>query len=557
MEFCEYVQGIDYFGKIPEFYIKGRPKHVTLIGRIFTVIYCIIYIIIIGYEIYRMTIRVDITFYDSYSNTEDIPTILITKENFNLIFSLLDENGQPFIEERIYYPLAYFFDEDKDEMEEIKLERCSIDKIGTKYKNVFDDSVLNNYYCLNEVNYTFNAYMNSILVKIFPCKNKTENNNHCKSQDIIDKNINGRDLEINFEDILVTPLNYDNPIKEKINYLYTTVYKTFGQFLYTEMQLVEIETTTNIIGFDFLTDPKKEHFLKYNSLEIIPQPGYDLNDDTNNYPICDVNFQLNDKILSEKRQYTQLIDVLGEVGGLMQIIYSFLGFICSFVVDILYEKTIANNLFSFDINKNLIILKNEKKLLLKYNPEENEENNKIHIRNITPNTTKKIKKEKILMMDTMNNKDINDKNSENYLIRKNNNLEKKAEENEVGLDNYDIQSLKISNTKYINRKKINYYNKTTRNKIDLITNDKNSLIINTFKSKDILISFCFCFKRNKRYLNKILLKETMNIVTEKLDIFNVLRNICLIEKSKEEIKSDFGSFRMSDECIKILGDINK
>ena len=190
MEFCEYVQGIDYFGKIPEFYIKGRPKHVTLIGRIFTVIYCIIYIIIIGYEIYRMTIRVDITFYDSYSNTEDIPTILITKENFNLIFSLLDENGQPFIEERIYYPLAYFFDEDKDEMEEIKLERCSIDKIGTKYKNVFDDSVLNNYYCLNEVNYTFNAYMNSILVKIFPCKNKTENNNHCKSQDIIDKNIN-------------------------------------------------------------------------------------------------------------------------------------------------------------------------------------------------------------------------------------------------------------------------------------------------------------------------------------------------------------------------------
>ena len=56
-----------------------------------------------------MSKRIDITFYDSFLDTEDIPSIKITKENFNLMFSLIDESGNHFIEEGIYYPKAYFY----------------------------------------------------------------------------------------------------------------------------------------------------------------------------------------------------------------------------------------------------------------------------------------------------------------------------------------------------------------------------------------------------------------------------------------------------------------
>ena len=298
MEFCERLKGIDFFGKLPEFYIKGKQKQVTFIGRIFTTIFIIIYLIIFVYKIYRMSKRIDITFYDSYSDTEEIPSIKITNENFYLIFSLIDESGEHYIEESIYYPKAYFNDE---EIEEIKIERCNIDMLGSKYKQFYTNSNLNNYYCLSKVNYTFISYTNSIKLQLFPCKNTTENNNHCKPKEIIDEKINGKDFEINFEDILITPLNFGTPIKEKMNLIYTTVFKTFGQYLYTEMQIVNIETSTNIIGFDFLTKPKNEYFIKYNSLEIIPQPGYDLNDETNDYPICEVEFQLNDKIFIRKK----------------------------------------------------------------------------------------------------------------------------------------------------------------------------------------------------------------------------------------------------------------
>ena len=122
------------------------------------------------------------------------------------------------------------------------------------------------------------------------------------------------------------------------------------------MQLVKIETSTNMIGFDFLTNPKVDNFIKFDNVEIIPYPGYNLDDENNDYPICLFEFQLNDKILFQKRQYVQLIDVLGEVGGFMEIIYSFFGVICSLFAGILYEKTIANNLFSFNIQKNLILI---------------------------------------------------------------------------------------------------------------------------------------------------------------------------------------------------------
>ena len=287
MKLCECLKEIDFFGKQPEFYIKSKSKQVTLMGRILTVIFIILYIIIFGYKLYRMSKRFDITFYDSYLFTDTIPSINITNENFNILFSIKDNLGLPFIDESIYYPIAHFIDE---ETEEVKLERCNINKIGSKYKHLLADYDLDNYYCLNQVNFTFKSYMNSIRLTIYPCKNNTENNNHCKSKEIIDESLNGRDLEINFEDVLITPLDFDHPIKERINNVFTTIFKIFGQYLYTEIQMVHIETSNNIIGFDFLTNPKLDEYIKYDSLEILPQPGYDLNEEGNNNPICEIEF---------------------------------------------------------------------------------------------------------------------------------------------------------------------------------------------------------------------------------------------------------------------------
>ena len=449
----------------------------------------------------------------------------------------------------IYYPKAYFLDE---EGEEIKVEKCNKDKLGSKYKHFLKNSELSNYYCLNKVNYTFISYVNSIKLQLFPCKNTTENNNHCKPKGIINENINGKLLEIKFEDILITPLNYDTPIKERINLIYTTVFKTFGQYLFAEMQIVNIETSTNIIGFDFLTKPRKEYFIKYNSIEIIPQPGYDLNDETNNYPICEIEFQLNDKILLEKREYIQLINILGEVGGLMEMFYSFFTLISSFVSDILYPKTIANNLFAFDMNKKIILIKKEKKSLFKYIVDKKEEENeKIYKRIISPDAIKKGNKEKSINI--KNYLEINDINSDVNLFNKNNIISKNFHNSENKPDNFD--NLSVRNIfKYPKKNTRNILNtRTNKIKLNLITHNEKNFIINKINLTDILISICFCFKRKKRKVYKLLLDETMNVIMEKLDIFNLFRDLCSIENLNDNCNS--GIIKMSKECSNNLQNI--
>ena len=81
--------------------------------------------------------------------------------------------------------------------------------------------------------------------------------------------------------------------------------------------------------------------------------------------IIRITHQLHQKVLTTKRKYTTLLEVLGDVGGLMEIIWTFLNLITSFITEILYEKSFVNNLFSFDIDKKLILLKNKERLIRK------------------------------------------------------------------------------------------------------------------------------------------------------------------------------------------------
>ena len=542
MSFHEFLKGIDFFGKEPEFYFKGRPKQVTHAGRIFTFIFIIMYIIIFCYKVFRMTQRVDITFYDSYSNTDEVPKIRITNDNFTLIFAVYDEYGEPFINDQIYYPEASFEDE---ESIDIGIERCNPNKLTDEIKEYFKDSIIENHYCLNDINFELQPYMNSLKVAIYPCQNIDEDEDYCEPKEVIDKYLNNHLFMVYFRDIILTPLNYDTPVKERINFLNTEIYKGLGQYLHTEMQLVKIETSTNIIGFDFLTEPRTEKYIKFDYEEILPYPGYDLDDEGNtDYPAGIFEIQLNDKILLEKRYYIQLIDVLGEIGGLMEIIYSFFSVICSLIADIIYEKTITNDLFSFNMDKKLILIKKVNNIMFKYNKDIKDNNDK-NIEDQNQNDTK---------IYSINNK--NNKKKEKVMIVKT----KKEKYKKSNI----ISEVKISDEKFESIKDV--YKDINKNSSEPLSNiiknnktdrdNENNWIIENMTLKDIFISIFYCCKKKKRNVYKILVNESMNVVMEKLDIFNIFRNICSIEYSNYDINNNnFDIIKMSEECSKILSDI--
>ena len=130
------------------------------------------------------------------------------------------------------------------------------------------------------------------------------------------------------------------------------------------MQVTLIETEENIFGFEALSNIKAEMHLKYDHAWVISSPnifGSYKDKGSESKPISNIRIQLANTFLTQKRVYTQFIDVLGDVGGLMEVVYSFFRILSSFIVGILYDESLVNNLFTFDLEQKFITLKSKSK----------------------------------------------------------------------------------------------------------------------------------------------------------------------------------------------------
>ena len=47
---CKSIENLDLFAKLPEIYYKGNSKRSTTVGRIFTIIYAVIYVAFFVYK---------------------------------------------------------------------------------------------------------------------------------------------------------------------------------------------------------------------------------------------------------------------------------------------------------------------------------------------------------------------------------------------------------------------------------------------------------------------------------------------------------------------------
>ena len=539
------IREIDFYGKEPEFYLKGKPQIKTVVGTIFTFLYMAIYITYFIYKLIRMFFRSDLAFYDSDSEGSETLSMHLTKDNFYFTFTFINAmTGEPFLDETVFYPVASF-----NEEELIEMKPCTKDKVGSKYMELYENAYLDQNYCLEKLNHSIVAYQDYFYIAILPCKNDSENNYHCKPKEVIDEYLNGGNIIIKLEDIIVTPKNYSYPVKQRLTEIYSYIFKNVGQYFYIELQLVNIETNTNMIGFDFFQEDRSESYIRYDRVSTLPTPGYNLDEEDNYYPICEIEIQLKDTFFSEKRQYTQLFDVMGEVGGFMEIISSFFGLICSFIVDIFYENSITNNLFSFDLKKKLISIKKiDNSFIYKFKKNDEQQNDDEKKNELNFNSHRKSSKnKKKLMIDKLFNESNVNNNSEAKLndkqkiILEENTKNKKRKKNSIKRSNSD-KSLKLVNMKRrLSRKFSKENNKSFINHVDM----------NYF-----CVHFGFCCVRSKKNMQNILMDEAMNLVTEKLDIINIFRTMCLNEEIQFKYEFNIDIIQMSEECVNALKDID-
>jgi len=562
----------DLFGKSPEFYYKRRAKKVSITGRIFTIIYSLIYSAFFVYKLIRMLKRVNVTFYDTFAYIGEIPSINITNENFYGGFAI---GNIPFIDETIYYPKAEFYSGQKVgnqwswSSKEIELEKCKLEKFGSKYRELFKDKQLNNLYCLSEVNMTLKGYstydeFSYFYLTFYKCNGTTKDGIPCQPSSEIDKYLYSNIVQFYMQDIELTPQIYSSPVQIREKHITGPIYKHLYQKIYAYMQIVITETDNDVIGFEGLSNIKTEKNIKYDESWIISAPNNGQTYD-DGYPIFEITVQLAEKVLTQKRSYTKLFEVLGDVGGLMEFFFTFFNIIASSLADTLYNISLINNLFTFYLEKKIILIKNKNnknRFSLKerasiYKP-------KIRPSNLSPKNILNSNDEMIDIkkVNTKNN-EINSKLSINRKIgiKK---KKKKLRNTVTTLEKNVINKISILNLKNEdnnpNKNSFEYdiSNMECREEKDIEKEKVEQKLIKKIKiNRFDICFFLLCIKRRKK-IEKILIDEGMNIIIKKLDIINIFYNIYNVEKIQEKLSDDVDKItNMSNKSKKDLINIYK
>ena len=580
---------IDLFGKEPDIYYKGKQRKTTWMGRICTWLYIFIYLFFFIYKLVRMFNRMDVSFQETNSSSDGLPKIHLTKESFTYGLALTDNAGFPIYDDTIYYPDASLVGKRTENgipqpvYQPLLFDRCTLDDFGKNFQKFTTSLELNQFYCIKNFDIILEGYSSaenftSIMINIKKCNGTSPSGLPCRNDSEIMQNLNRKNLLLFSEDFDLTPYNYEKPVKEKFTInscpISLELYQTFVGYY----QLTNIETENNLFGFEVFSDIKKESYIIYHSALIMSQAMYPGQQDVMTYTIM-----LKENTLTNQRTYVKLIDVLGDVGGLMEVIQSIFGVICVFITDILYDKTMVNNLFSFDLNNYSIRIKNKqnswisnhnnnfnegssnKSLYSQLNPnndnnnnnheEEEEENSEKRTIDISKKKTmksiapisnkqklsirKKTNKEKILGSNISNDRPSDFKKSSIKIPKKAIFNSPDIKEELKGID-LKMEDLKI----YENENKIT----------DKVIDQKK--IIKKINTNIFCTYFCFCWVRKRENFGNVLLDEAMGIITDKLDIYNMFRNFYFIDDIKAKWNYQYRDIEISTESISKLKEVS-
>ena len=598
---CHVISDIDLFGKEPELYYKGKNKKSILIGRVLTIIYIISYIAFFIYKLIRMIEKIDVTFYQTTAYTGDVPSIHLTNKIFYGGFAFSNaQTLQPFVDETIYSISAQFRTGHKInniwnwKVKPIEVEICQLSKFNPEYYDLFKDKPMANMYCpkdmdeILEGHTTYDIY-SYFYIGFYPCVNTTTKQD-CKPASVIDNYLKNVYVSFKMQDIELTPQMYSTPIQLRGKEVNSPASRNLFQNINAYFQVVEIETDNDVVGFEAMSNIKKEKYLKYDGPIVLSR----LNDLNTEYisgrALCDVTIQLKEQVLTIKRTYTKLIEVLGDVGGLMEVVFMFFKMFSSMIADILYEKSMVNNLFYFDIDKKLILMKDLKRTIKrnyrrKTKPEDIKED--VQIYNPGKSSSKFVSQKTIYMNEELtaqtrnkfNNDDLlksdNKLTSCNLLLRNKYPKKKRRRRsrdskikdniyNTEKINNNDISSEDKKDNEYIRRtEKDIRETKDAKETKTLTIKSKKTIkfknnIINKIKLNKIFLCFCFCCARKTKNIKNFLLEEGMSIIKDNLDVLNIFKKLFRDGKLQEKFKNkEDDTIGMSDECSKQISNINK
>ena len=357
----------DMYSKRISFFYNNNEKIDSYFGLFLTFVYIVASLGLFIYQIVIAFEREELNVYDTTIYSQKMPIIDVDSSQFYFAFGLEEpSSSNRFIDDTIYIPKIVFVDKIKvndelitKEQKTLEYERCNVENFGENYQSLFIENELNNSYCLKKFNSSLTfaggykyERMTYIRIRIYPCVNNSDNNNHCKPQEEIDKYMSSGYFSIIMKDVGLNPSNFSFPVLPTLQDLYTTIDKKIYRNYILNFGITEVQTDIGIINENIRID----RYLQFRK-ELQTFSFRDEQDYYNGKSVIIVQLKLDDNILIQKRSYLKMTDILSRIGGYMQLMNTIFLLLTSIINRLNSQIEIINSIFNFNLKQNKVILK--------------------------------------------------------------------------------------------------------------------------------------------------------------------------------------------------------
>ena len=544
---------LDIFSKKIGFYFNDKEKIGTIFGLLLTIIYIFIslllFILYMTFTIRRKNMKV----YDFVEYSEDIPMAEINPSSIYFAFGIEDpKTSNRFIDETIYYPKILFINRTKvngkfetNNKIELEYEVCKRENFEDDYRNIYSKGEFNNSYCLKNYNVTLlGGYkfdkMSFLRIKIYPCVNNTNNSNHCKPQEFIDKYIKGGYFSMFSKDIGLNPENFSYPVRNTYQDLYTTIDKSIHRDYTVYYGITKVKTDTGL----FFEDLKTNQYLQFRK-EV--QTFY-FRDEEKYYSgeeICSIYFRIDELIYNQKRTYTKIPESLSLIGGYMQLIYTVFSLLSMLTKKFIPQLQILNGIFNFNFSQKKMVMKISTIKELNSNSSVNNsslffppfEKKQPYKRSKIKSSKNSSNISKICLIGVENNENssigsiFNNKKA-NISLKNSKKKEKEVEKTDIDDNNGKIQSNNVNGNNIKQKKYIYRVGSFYPQEVIYSKKQKYKQFLESFSDKialNIIDYYCFrLFTKSRK--NMELFKLGYSLYKKRMDIINVFTLLLLAEK---------------------------
>lgn len=407
-----FIRKFDFLSRGPQLLINKETTYKTISGAIFsslTIIFVCFYSYSIGKEVFEKQFPLII---ERDSVSQEIYYHNVSQSNFFFMYSISTEDNLFILDDidkvldiKVYH-YSYFQNETDSNFTKIPISVTYCNNTKRNPINFFSKDQLANSFCLINFNISFggnwdDSMLSSFMVDIFLCKNTTTNENCLPYKDQVEI-LDNKYFNLYIESNRVNSKEYSDPIITIMNNIYFSI--DINQYKIIEIFYKTVLVQTNI-GWLF------ENIISQYGIQF----DYSFIDNTvilnrdDNKSIGSLSIYSSRKETIYERKYITILDIISNLGGLLEIIIISFMIISNIISYKLINLKLINTIFEFnDLSKKVTVsgreIEKERENYFKAKSYRGKEDYNSNISILEKNKDKKIKVNNLLSLSDSKNK---------------------------------------------------------------------------------------------------------------------------------------------------------